>query len=290
MKSVNTSYYSKKFVCLALLVLTVSSYAQNQTLIYNSVDDSLGKYSFGLVKLALERSDYTWDFEIVEGEISQARVIEMVDGGKLDVMWAATNQEMEERLEPIRIPLYKGLLGHRIFLIEASGQPKFDAVRSLEDLRSLSMGQGTTWADTGILRHNGLKVVTANKYDSLFYMVEGGRFDAYPRGVQEPWSEMAARPQLPLTVEKRLMLVYKMPFYLFVSKDNSLLKNELYKGLRAMIADGTFHEYFITDPTVQDVVDKSNIKNRISFHLSNPTLPVKTPVDDASLWLDPTQL
>ncbi len=275
---------------IILCISVLSAQAETRTLVYNSVEDSLGRYSFGLVKRSLARSQFTWEYKKIPGEIPQGRMIQMVSEGGIDIMWAATNQEMEDILQPVRIPLYKGLLGHRIFLIHKNNQQRFEDIQTKEDLVHFKLGQGTTWADTGILRHNGLNVVTANKYDSLFYMVDGGRIDAFPRGVQEPWSEMQIRPTLELAVEKNLMLVYKMPFYLFVSKENQELARELESGLRKMINDGSFHEYFISDPTVQDVVSKSNIKNRLSFPLDNPTLPKETPVDEPALWLDPTTL
>src|SRR5690606_33251228 len=125
-----------------------------------------------------------------------------------------------------------------IFIIHEDNQAKFDHINSLEDLADISFGQGTTWADTSILEHNGLEVIRVNKYPSLFHMVDGGRFDALPRGVQEPWSEIASRPELDLAVEKRLMLVYRMPFYLFVSQDNPQLAADLELGFRRAIADG----------------------------------------------------
>lgn len=55
-------------------------------------------------------------------------------------------------------------------------------------------------------------------------MLDGGRFAAYPRGVHEPWSEIAGRPELELAVEKKLMLAYKMPMY-FLSL--STIRNSL---------------------------------------------------------------
>src|SRR5690606_21583774 len=128
--------------------------------------------------------------------------------------------------------------------------------------------------------------VKVNKYPSLFYMVDGGRFDAFPRGVQEPWGEIAQRPELELTVEKRLMLVYRMPFYLFVGKDDRQLAADLERGLRLAIADGSFAEIFRNDPTVKSVLEQANLQNRLVFELKNPTLPKETPLDDEDLWLD----
>ena len=78
-------------------------------------------------------------------------------------------------------------------------------------------GQGRDWSDTTIMRANGMKVVTAVKYDNLFLMADGKRFDGFPRGVHEPWAEIDKRPGLELTVDEHVMLVYRSPFYLFVS-------------------------------------------------------------------------
>jgi hypothetical protein len=133
-------------------------------------------------------------------------------------------------------------------------------------------------------------VVKANKYHSLLHMVDGGRFDAFPRGVQEPWSEVNSIPGLELGVEKRIMLVYKMPFYFFVSKNNTKLARDLELGLNRAIADGSFDELFFKDPSVRNAVEQGDLKNRMVFHLDNPSLPKETPVDRRELWLDLSNL
>lgn len=273
-----------------LAIMGFSPDSQAQTIRLNEASDANGRYSVNMIELALRHIDTPYKIETIPGEITQARNIEDVATGRLDIMWAATNEEMEAQLLPVRIPLYKGLLGHRIFIIQRDAQDKFDRVRNFEDLKQITFGQGGTWADTRILESNGLKVVKANKYNSLFYMVDGGRFDAFPRGVQEPWGEIAQRPQLALAVEKKLMFVYRMPFYLFVSNTNPQLAADLELGLNRAIADGSFDKLFYSDPTVQDVLQKSGLKNRLVFELKNPTLPAATPVDRPELWLDVNSL
>lgn len=276
---------------IRLLVLATSSLlaisTTAQTIIrVNEATDSNGRYAMQMVKLALSKIDARYQFEIDASEVSQARNISDVSEGRLDLMWAATNQEMEDKLRPIRIPLYKGLLGHRIFIINPGSQARFNGVKTFEDLKQFSFGQGTTWADSDILASNGLKVVRANKYQSLFYMVDGGRFDAFPRGVQEPWQELETNANLPLAVEKRIMLVYRMPFYLFTSKQNQKLATDLELGLDRAIADGSFDTIFYNDPMVKAVLEKANLEQRLVFPLNNPTLPKETPLDRPELWLD----
>lgn len=255
-------------------------------ILYEDGVDAIGTYCMGMVELALESIDHNYEIEVVTGDYSPARVIESVRTGELTLMWGSGDKDMEQQLLPVHIPLYKGLLGHRIMIIHPDNQYKFDQVNTLEDLQRLTFGQGTTWADTRILEHNGLHVHRVNKYPSLFYMIDGGRFDALPRGVQEPWSEIASRPELDLTVEQRLMLVYRMPFYLYVSHDNPQLAADLERGLRIAIADGRFDEFFFNDPTVQDVLSKAQLQNRVIIPLDNPTMSAGTPVDEPELWLD----
>lgn len=266
--------------------LWASSLSAQTVVKVNEATDGNGRYAMQMVDLAFSKIDTKYKLKVDSSAVTQARNIDDVATGRSDLLWAATNQEMEDKLLPIRICLYKGLLGHRIFIINPATQAKFDRVKTFDDLKSFTFGQGTTWADSGILESNGLTVIKANKYQSLFHMVDGGRFDAFPRGVQEPWQELETNSNLPLVVEKRIMLVYRMPFYLFTGKKNTKLAADLELGLNRAIADGSFDKIFYNDPMVKAVLEKANLEERLVFNLQNPTLPKETPVDRAELWLD----
>lgn len=265
--------------------------AQEKTLKVNDSSDPNGPYAVKMIELALKHVDRKYKLVVSKEPYSQTKIMEEVSTGGLDLFWNSSNAEKEAQFRPVRICLYKGLLGNRIFIINKDNQTKFDNVKTLDDLKRLTIGQGKTWADTKILEANGLNVVKANKYESLFYMVEGGRFDAFSRGVHEPFGELANHPNLPnLTVEKGLMLVYRMPFYLFVNKDNKTLADDLENGLNRAIADGSFDQTFFSDPSVKDVLAKANMKSRRAFYLDNPTLSKETPLDRKELWFDPQSL
>lgn len=275
-----------------LLILCVSClfaagvYADNLIRINQPLDGN-ANYAVAMLKLALNHIDTPYKIEMKDGkDNTQARNIQEVEAGEMDIIWAATDANMEAQLLPIRIPLYKGLLGHRIFIIRRGEQSRFDKVKTLRDLQAFTFGQGTTWADTRILEANGLKVIKTMKYQGLFYMLDGARFDAFPRGVQEPWDELKNNASLNLTVEKSLMLVYKMPFYLFTSKDNKKLAADLERGFNLAIADGSFDKVFYSSPVVQSVLENAGMDNRLVFELKNPELPRETPLGRPELWLD----
>lgn len=252
------------------------------------------KYCRGLLELALSYSATNFEFQdIPAGSGGLERELVQLKEGQLDVTWMATTDYLESKTRPIRVPLYRGLLGYRIFLIRKGDQQRFEKVKTLDDLKAFTFGQGDDWPDTTILKANNLKIVPAHLYGSLFYMLNGGRFDAFPRGVHEPWGELRNLKNwrdhnLDLEVEKNLILVYKMPMYMFVSKDNEKLAKTIENGLHKAIDDGSFDRYFFNDPVVKEALDKARIHERKVFHLDNPNLPRATPLDNPKLWWSPT--
>ena len=252
----------------------------------NTSSDVNSPYAMQMIELANRQIGNKYQITAVDDGVTKSRVMEEVANGKYDIFWASTNADTESKFDPIRIPLFKGLLGHRIFIIRKGDEARFAQIQTLEDLKHIKLGSGTTWADTGILKANGLQVVTANKYPNMFYMLDGGRFDAFPRGAHEPFEEVRKNAQLPLSIENSLMLVYRMPFYLFVRKGNSELAADLTRGLELAIKDGSFDQLFYNHPAVQDVIRQANLPNRKVFNLHNPTLTKETPLDRAELWVD----
>lgn len=273
---------------LLLLALSAPAIAQSvKTIRTVPITTDNDRYALKMLQLANNHLDNKYQISSETGEQrTSARYVSDVMSNNIDIMWTATDMEMERDLLPVRIPLYKGMLGHRIFLIHKGDQYKFDQVKTFADLQKLKLGQGTTWADTKILESNGLQVVKTNKYKGLLYMLDGGRFDAFPRGVQEPWGEVNGTPGLELDIDKHIMLVYKMPFYMFVNKNNTQVAKDVELGLNRAIADGSFDKIFLAEPSVQKVIENADLKHRLVFQLQNPDLPKETPVNRPELWLD----
>lgn len=257
-----------------------------QTLRIMSRGDVNSNYSLGLLKIALEKAGVPFKLNINESDFAPLRQRQELIDDALDVLWSATSTEMEEVTLPIRVPLYKGLLGHRILIVHKDNKSLFSHVNNWDQMLKFRYGQGRDWSDTHIMRANGMTVVPAVKYDNLFLMADGKRFDAFPRGVHEPWDEIEKRPGLDLTVDNHVMMVYRMPFYLFINPHKKSLANDIYNGMMMAVEDGTFDEYFINNPIVKMVIEKANLKGRAIFNLKNPGLPPRTPVDDSRLWVN----
>ncbi len=147
----------------------------------------------------------------------------------------------------------------------------FDGIDSLKQLQRYSAGQQREWADTTILRANGLPVVDTVSYEWLFGMLVAGRFQYFPRGVGEIWEEQRNHADLGLVVEQHLTLHYPACTYFFVRKNNTALARLIDKGLRAAIKDGSFDKLFAQYNG--ESINRARLSERTTFELSNPLIP-----------------
>ncbi|NDV24658.1 ABC transporter substrate-binding protein [Desulfovibrio sp. JC022] len=260
------------------------------TIPFTQPDDRRSDYNLDLLKLALEKSvpEYgAYELKIYELPTEQLRALRLMKNGRgIDLTWSMTSKEREKEFLPIRIPMQKGLLSHRIFLIKPENQVAFRNVNTIDDLKTYKAGQGYDWPDTAILKANGLPTTTCSQYQFCFKMLDEGRFDYFPRGVCEPWGEITEHQDMDFTVEKTIMLRYPSPLYFFVSRNNPELAKRVEKGLRIALEDGSFDKLFYNHPMMKEAFAKARLSKRKIIDLKNPTLPPETPLEDKSLWID----
>lgn len=255
----------------------------------SSIDDQ--RFPMVLLRKVLEKGGgykitYPDDDKGRIGSSDQKLRNDVLNGDK-DIFWTLSNPTLEDQFQAIYIPIYRGLLGMRIAIIKQENHDILKHVNSLDDLRHLKAGQGAMWSDVKILQHNQVPVVKEVKYDNLFPMLEGGRFDYFPRGLPEPWAEIKTYAKYNLSVDKHILLKYTAPFYYFVNKNNKQLINYLNKHLMAMIDSGEYEKLFFAHPEMRAALSRSELSKRKVIELNNPNLTEKTPLDNAKLWFDP---
>jgi hypothetical protein len=210
---------------------------------------------------------------------------EFVNGQKMNLIWGPPSEELISNSLPIPIPLLKGLLGYRVFLINKDDQEKFSAINKLSELKLMAAGHEKSWVDTEILRLNGFNLVLGSNYEGLFSMLKYKRFDYFPRGANEVIEEFdIRRKSFPdMRIEKDLLLFYPYPLFFFVKNNHQELADRITRGLNIMIKDGSFDA--ITYKYNGDDIKTLNLKNRKLFKIGNPLLPDIVPFDREELWL-----
>lgn len=243
-------------------------------------------WQFTLLTEALKRSGTDYQISQLSSEMNQKRKVEEALEGNIDIFWSMTSAELERTVLPIRVPLFKGLLGNRLLIIREADQGRFAKVKSKQDFSAFRAGQNRYWPDATIIESNCLPLITSYKYKNLYPMLEGGRFDYLALGAQEIWDELAKHPDPALKVDSRVLLQYRSPAYFFVSPKRQTLAEDLNRGLEAMIADGSFDRMFNKELKIDELYRIAKFNERVIIRLNTPDLSPQTPVNRPELWLD----
>lgn len=277
---------SKLLTLASITCMFVSTCVLADTYRIRHIESEKEDIAARILALALSKVEPNAKIDSSAELMTEGRLIQAVEDNEIDVIWAGAEKDKEERMLTVRIPILKGLLGHRILIIRKEDEAKFAQIQTREDLNQFYAGQGTFWGDTKVLQHAQLPTVTTIKYANHFPMLEGGRFDYFPRAVHEPWVEVESRPELNLMIDKNVMLIYPYAMWFFVNKENQELHDKIYKGFEMAIADGSYDKLFFSDPMIKSALEKANLAERKIFRLDNPYMHPDTPTNRKEFWLD----
>ena len=256
--------------------------------------DSRYEYDWAVLRAALQKTEARYGpFELHQSThpMSSQRVAQelLMPGGRINVFARATSPELERTYLPVRLPIDRGLLGYRMFLIRDSDRARFAAVRTLDALRKLRVGQGKDWIDVPILRNAGFQVVEGTNYPGLFGMLDAGRFDFFSRGIDEAQREFKERRRAypHMVIEQTLLLQYPLPSYFFTRRDDEgkLLARRIAEGMEIMIKDGSLNALF--QQYKGESIRAGGLAHRRVLRLENPHLTPETPLSRSELWFDP---
>ncbi|PKG85896.1 hypothetical protein CXF85_03750 [Colwellia sp. 75C3] len=281
---------------LILSFVTASGASQAKDIIYYPwFDEGQFKedaYYLALLKLALERSKEEFgEYQLkksVQPMYQGRSLVEIKYNRSVNVTWTMTSKEREQAVNPIRIPLLRGLGGYRIFLIKEGQQEKFSKINTTKQLKRLFAGQGYDWPDSTILTDNNYRLITGPGHKTLFNMLQHGRFDYMPRALHEAWNEVEMFKGL--QVESSLALHYPSPYYFFVSNDNPKLKKRIEAGLRNAEKEGSFKKLFESHPVTKNMLASAKLEQRKIFKLKNSFMSSETQqvVDKIALFHSPS--
>lgn len=282
------------YAVLAVLLLCSEHGFAAEVIITNPQKSSLDKrfeYPKAVLEEVLKRaSPNGGDFEIQRfpNSVTRNRALHLLIDGDIDIFSAPTRPVWEESVLPVRIPIRKGILGYRLFLINESDQSLFSEIMDLEQLKALPLGGGTQWSTSQVFRKLGFELTGHSEYEALFAMLKHRRFLYFPRGINEIFRELDdRREQYPeMKIEDELALYLPLPTYFFVTPKRPALAKQVESGLKEIIRDGTLNDLF--NKYHQESIDRANLSDRRIFKLNNPDLSVETPLNEADFWYSPS--
>lgn len=272
-------------ISLALFCFTQTAAAETTIRYFPS--GSIYEYRWKLLALALAHTpDVKGAVKLVPyaEEVTQNRGILLLQAGAIDVIALGTNDEREAKMLPVKIDILRGIVGFRLLVIRGADQARIQKMDDSSLRKRLAFGLNSQWADLPIMQANGFSVITSSSYENLFEMLAAGRFDAFPRGLNEARRELDARKQKypQLVIEKSKALFFPYPIYFWVKKDHVALAQRIERGLKLSLADGSFRKLFESYHAAEIATLKT--ENRHVIRLDNPILPAGTAQPDTSWW------
>lgn len=249
-----------------------------------SEDDHRQDYPVKLLALALDQTGVKYKLQPASVVMLQDKALkQLAENRSVNVVWSMSDIDRESRLLPIRIPIYKGLIGWRVFLVRKDKLAKFRNINTLQSLLKFKPIQGYDWPDTKILQSNGFDVLTSKSYAGLFTMLASNQGDFVPRSLVEVWKEYDAQfMDESIVVEPTLGIKYPAAMYFFVNKSNRTLAKLLENGLEKAVANGQYDVLF--EQEFRDIFERSNMDKRFFFQIDNPLIAPATPIDREELW------
>lgn len=246
-------------------------------------------YFYDLLVEVLEetKDDYgPYRIEIDKSDKTQGRILEEIkaDSG-INLYWVGTNIEREKELEPIRIPLFMGLLGYRVPVIRKEDYGYFQEVFDINDLRVLRGIQGSHWPDYRILVENGLNFISITDIKDMYQMLKYKRVDYFPREISSAYKEVIRYGQEELVVYDKIIIKYTFPMYFFLNKENKRLIERINTGLEKMVEEEKLLEFMKIHPLTKDLFPLDKYKESIFIELINSQLPSETPLENEKLWI-----
>ena len=282
------TYNLPVYLFILLMLLVAHSHASTELHFFQT--DKRYDYRIALLSLAMEKtlkSHGPYALVPYNEAVTQQRGLHILKKNKgVNIAFLASNSDREKNFLSVKIPILRGILGYRVFLIKDINEGKFSNIQSLQELKdTMVAGFGSQWADMAILTSNEIPVMGSVRYETLFGMLSKGRFDYFPRGINEAWLEIENKnDKYPrLIVEPTMALYYPYPVYFYVQKQNITLAQRITEGLETALQDGSFKRLFLKFHKA--LIDRAELSNRRFFVLDNPNLTPDTPHPDTSWWL-----
>lgn len=245
-------------------------------------------YHVDLLQLVLDKTEKQFGpchLTVLETYQPINRIHLNIGGGRrFDIVDSTVNPKRDEQLQPIRFPIYRGLMGYRVMVIREGDQQRFDHIRKVKDLRSITIGAGFNWFDLQLVEEQKVPTVTAVDLETLYRMLPAGRFDAILRGSQEILIDKVRLNPKGHQVEEKLVLAYPLPVNYYVKKNNTALAARVRTGLEAAFKDGSFQTFFDSHKLIRETMELVKLKDRHFMYLCNPTLPENVPLENPEYW------
>lgn len=241
-------------------------------------DQPNSDYEVQLLQIALDHAPGSHRLFYVEVNQTQGRMFrELADGtSPANIIFSGYSREREAITQMIYVPLTRGLLGHRMFLVHQSATSRFQNIDTLEQLTQVaSVGVGVTRPSEVILPAAGFQIVRVPG-ERLIPMLIRRRFTGLLYGLDEinlMLDEVQKKPGGDqIVIEKSVLVSFPFDSFFFVGPTDQIRAEIVTKGLQEAYKTGAFMEHFKKFPPIQTGLNLFQTAQPTVFEIENPDM------------------
>ena len=130
-----------KIIILVCILLQYNFFANNINIeAPKSKYDTNHKYYYNLIQsiFSITENEYGKSYFKYKYTYEQGRLfLTLKENKNIDIIWAGISLERDRNFLSVKIPLTKGLLGYRLFIINKKNRKLFDSIKNINDLKKL---------------------------------------------------------------------------------------------------------------------------------------------------------
>lgn len=239
-----------------------------------SASDKRYQYDHAVLDLALKKTEAAYGpYELVQSQpMTFPRAVLVAQKDTLENFFFKLSYESRYAdldLSFIPFPVDLGIVGFRVCFLSEEIKQRVTEARSLEEIRTLTHGQGAGWSDVEILRQQGFTVEEVSSYESLFHMVARNRFDLFCRGANELLEEYEGHRHIEgLAYDTSMALVYPLPRFFYTNANNTRAIERVQRGLEIAHQDGSLLKLWLRH--YGPSLDFARVDQRRLYRLNNP--------------------
>jgi len=281
-----------QFSILALLFLGNAAFSLDHVITNKPQAKADGRlqYSYKLLEIVLAATTEEYgDYKISKSKENMQRnrqMIELRRGKLLNMIVSPPKPGWEQAAIRVKFPTMRGICSYRISLIKNTNRDMLKNVNSLEQVKNYSVGAHNQWSTAIVLRNNDFNIVAGPNYLALFEMLAKNRFELFPRGLNEIYTELDLQKNdhPNLMVEEHIALFHYLPVYFYVSPKTPRLAKRISDGLAITFENGEFQKNF--DEHFKKSIDLAKLENRKIFSLDNSNITPEMLKEDKKYVLD----
>ena len=275
-------------------LFTLNAKADDTVRIYNAGwVDNMQKHQQRVIKKIFEITEDSYGktyLSYPEGHLSEEQRRNKIKNGEEIQIGISTvtltDEQKNEGVTQIRVPLFNRLLGVRQFISHKKNLGPLSSIDTIDKFLNFKAGLGLGWGDVNILRKAGVTVVESLSYDSLFNMLDDSNVDYIPLSVLEVQNAQMNQPvpDVPTTIVHNTYLYYSIPIYLDISSNRPELIDRINLGLERLAQNKGLVKMF--DSSFANEIRALQPSSASVYVIANPELSVEENWNDLKYILD----